>query len=62
MLKSKLVNMKKCVRTLNNGTDVLDQILEIGEKKAIEFNYNSMNKKFKILTKKFVAPERKLSF
>ncbi|KAI5397466.1 hypothetical protein KIW84_063330 [Lathyrus oleraceus] len=45
LLKSKLDNMIKFVRMLNNGFDMLDDITEIGEKKAIGFDYSSMNKK-----------------
>lgn len=40
---------------LNNGSDMLDEILYIGEKsknmRDMWFDYSSMNKKFKILTK-----------
>lgn len=64
LLKSKLNNMSKSVCMLNNGYDMLYEILEVGEKsrnmKAIRFDYSSMNKKIKILTKKFVSPEKKI--
>lgn len=44
---------------LNNGSNMLDDILEIREKKTIWFDYNSMNKKVKFPTNKFVAPKKK---
>lgn len=52
LLKSKLDNMTKSLRMLNNGSNMLDEVLEIGEKKAIVLDYISMNKKVKITTKK----------
>lgn len=58
LLKSKLDNMNKYVSMLNSGSNMLDEILEIGEKKAIGFDYSSMNKKVKFPNKKFVAPEK----
>lgn len=54
--------MTKSVRMLNNGSDMLDEILEIGEKKFVGFDYSSMNKKVKVPTKKFVDAEKKQSF
>ncbi|KAI5436706.1 hypothetical protein KIW84_022998 [Lathyrus oleraceus] len=47
---------------LNTGSNMLDEILEIREKKAMGFNYSYMNNKFIFLTKKFVAPEKKNEF
>lgn len=48
LFKSKLENMKY-VRMLNNGYDMLDEILEVWEKpknmKAIGFYYNYMKKR-----------------
>lgn len=62
LLKSKLNNMTKYARMLNNGSNMLDEILEIGGKNSIDFNYISMNKKVKIHTKNLVAPEKKIEF
>lgn len=45
LLKSKLDNMTKYVCMLNNGSDMLDDILEIGDKKTIRFDYSFINKK-----------------
>lgn len=59
LLKSKLDNMTKFVLMFNNGTNMLDEILKIGEKKAIGFDYSYMNKRINIPTKKFVSPENK---
>lgn len=54
--------MTKPICMLNSSYDMLDEILEIGEKKAIDFDYSSMNKKVKFLTKKFVAHVKKTEF
>lgn len=62
LLKSKLKNMTKYVRMLNNGFNMLDGILEVGEKKAIGFDYSFKNKKVKVPTKNFVATEKKYEF
>lgn len=62
LLKSKLDNMIKFVCMLNNGSDMLYEITEIREKKAIGFDYSSMNKKVKFHTKKFVAPKKKIDY
>lgn len=62
LLKSKLDNMTKFVCMLNNGSNMLGEMLEIEKKKAIGFDYNSMNKKVKISTKTFVNPENKTDF
>lgn len=62
LLKSKLGNMTYFVHMLNNGSDILDEILEIREKKAIGVDYSSMNKKVKFPSKRVVAPEKKSRF
>lgn len=66
MLNSNLENMIKFVRMLRNGSDMLDEILEIGKMsrnmKPIRFNYNSMNKENKVSTKNFVPLRRRMSF
>lgn len=66
LLKSKLENMTKFIRMLNNGSDVLDEILDVGNMsrnmKGIRFDYNFMNKGIQIPTKKFVSPENKTKF
>lgn len=62
LFKSKLDNMTKYVCMMNNGYDMLDEILEIEEKKDIGFDYNSMNKKIEFPTKKFTTPENKIGF
>lgn len=60
LLKSKVDNMTKHVCMLNNSSDMLDKILEVGKMsrnmKGIRFDYISMNKGIKIPTKKFVSP------
>jgi len=62
----KLENMTKHVRMLNNGYNVLDEILQVGKTsgnmKGIGFDYGTMNKEIKIPTKKFVSPEKKTEF
>lgn len=51
---------------LNNGSDTLDEILEVEQKsrnmKDIRFDYSSMNKKVKIPNKKFVSSKKKTKF
>lgn len=47
LLKTKLDNIIKYVCMLNNGADMLYEILEIREKKDTGVDYNSMNKKLK---------------
>lgn len=49
--------MTKLVHTLDNDTDMLDEILEIGENNDISFKY--INKMVKIPTKKFFGPKKK---
>lgn len=57
--------MTKFVYMLNNDSDMLDGILEVGENsmnmKAIGLEYSSINKKVKVTTKKFVLLRRRLS-
>ncbi len=66
LLNSKLENMTKFVRMLNNGSNVLDEILQVGKSsgnmKGIGFDYGIVNKEIKISTKKFVSPEKKTEF
>lgn len=66
LLNSKLENMKKYICRLNNGWDMLDEILEVGKMsknmKAIGFDYNFMNKEVEIPTKKFVPQMKKNQF
>jgi len=63
LLNSKLENMTKYVRMLNNGFNVLNKILQVGKTsgnmKAIDFDYDIVNKEIKIRTKKFVYLEKK---
>lgn len=47
---------------LKSGFDILDEILDIRKKKVIGFDYSSMNKRVKIMTKKFVSLEKKTEF
>jgi len=66
LLKSKLEKMTKYVRMLNNGSNVLDEILQVGKSsgnmKGIGFDYGIVNKEIKIPTKKYVPPKRKAEF
>jgi len=66
LLNSKLENMTKSVRMLNNGSNVLDKILQVGKTsrnmKGIGFDYETVNKEIKISTKKFVSPEKNIEF
>ena len=59
-LNSKLENLTKSEYMLKNGPNMLDVMT--GNMKVVGFDYNSMNKKSKIITKKFVAPENKIEF
>jgi len=51
---------------LNNSSNVLDDILQVGKTsgnmKGIGFDYDTVNKEIKIPTKKFVSPEKKTEF
>jgi hypothetical protein len=55
--------MTKFVRMLNYGSNVLDEILQVGKSsgnmKGIGFDYGSLNKEIKIPTKRFVPPKKK---
>lgn len=62
LLKSKLDNMIKFVRMLNNDSYMLLEILDIWENIVIGFDYSSINKRVKIPNKKFVASENKTEF
>lgn len=61
IFNSKLENMTKSVRMLNNGSDMLDEILQVGKGagnlKGIGFDYQSL--KGKSLVTKKNPPERK---
>lgn len=60
----KLENMTKFVRMLNNGSDVLDEVLQVGkvarDLRGIGFNYQSLNKQGETLVTNFIPPKRKL--
>src|ERR1044072_2480595 len=63
LLKSKLEGLNKSFRLLNNGTEVLDHILEENKKnksrKGIGFDYKSVNEEGQGSKKEFVASEEK---
>lgn len=65
-LKSQLDNMSKSIHMLNNGSEMLDEILEVEKMyrnmKGIGFESSSMNKKDKTQPKKFVPPKKKSEF
>jgi len=62
-LSFKHENMTKSIRILNNGSDMLDEILQVGKGagnlKGINFNFKSLNKQGKTLVTKFIPSERK---
>lgn len=62
LLNSKLENMTKFVRMLNNGSYVLDEVLQVGkvagDLRWICFNYQSLNKQGESLVTNFVLPKR----
>lgn len=66
LLNPELENMTKFVCMLNNGSNMLDEILEVRKMFrnviGIGFYYNSMTKETKVSTKKFVPPEKKTEF
>lgn len=66
LLNSKHENMIKFIYMFNNGSNMLDEILEVGKMsrnvKEIGFDYRSISKKSKVPTKKFVPPEKKIEF
>ncbi|MCH81188.1 gag-pol polyprotein [Trifolium medium] len=63
LLNSKLKNMTKSVRMLNKGSNILDEILEVGkmsrDMKGLGFG-NHINKEFKNVPKKTILPKKKL--
>lgn len=65
LLNLKLKNMTKFMCMLNNGTNMINEILEVGKMSrnlnGIGFESN-MNKKMKIPYKKFVLPKKKTEF
>jgi predicted RNase H-like nuclease (RuvC/YqgF family) len=62
LLKSKLTNMTKSVRMLNKGTNMLEEVLEIGkrssDKKGLGFD-NHINEEIKTIPKKTIPPKKK---
>ncbi|MCH83415.1 gag-protease polyprotein, partial [Trifolium medium] len=62
LLNSKLANMIKYVKMLNRGSDMLDEILEVGKRsgdmKGIWFD-NNIIKEIKSVPKKTVPPKKK---
>ena len=60
LLSSKLENRTKCIRMLNNESDMLDEILQVGKEagnlKGIGFNYQYQNKQGKNSVTKFIPP------
>lgn len=65
LLTSKLENMAKSVRMLNNSFDVLDKVLQVGKVagnlRRIGFNYQSLNKQGETPVTNFVPPKGSLS-
>ena len=63
LLKSKMGGLNKSFRLLNNGTEVLDHILEENKKnksrKGIGLDYKSVNEEGQESKKEFVASEEK---
>ena len=66
LLTSKLDNMTKYVRMLNNGSHMLDEILQVGNGsrnlKGVGFVYQSLKKQGETFMTKFVPPESKTEF
>lgn len=66
LLTSKLYNMTKSVRMLNNGSDMLDEILQVdkgsGNLKGVGFDYQSLKKQGGTSMTRFVSPESKIEF
>ena len=56
-------NMTKSIRILTNGSDMLDEILQVGKRagnlKGINFNFKYLNKQGKTPVTKFIPSERK---
>ncbi|MCH95552.1 gag-pol polyprotein, partial [Trifolium medium] len=63
LLNSKIEHMRKQVRMMNNVTDMLEEILEVGQKsgkkKGIDFDYQPMNTQKQKPAKDFVPSEGK---
>lgn len=62
MLNFKLDNITKFIHVLNNGTNTLYEILEVGERKVIGIDYSGMNKNIKTPSKKCVPPKKKTEY
>src|ERR1044072_5227009 len=66
LLKSKLEGMNKSLRMLNNGSNVLDEILKAGKKgrsmKGLGFDSESTNQEGQNTGRKFVSPEKQTSY
>lgn len=66
MLNSKLENMTKPICILDNGSDMLDEILKVGKMsknlKGIGFDPMSTSKKDTKHPKKYVPPKNKSEF
>ena len=66
MLDSKLKGINKSLRMLNNGSNILYEILEEGEKgrsmKGIGFNYKNTNPESQSTKMDFVAPKKQTEF
>lgn len=66
LLNSKHENMTKYVRMLHKGSNMLDEILEVGKMyrnvKGIWFDCRSMGKDSKVPTNMFVLPEKITEF
>lgn len=62
LLTSKHDNMTKVVRMLNKGSNVLDEVLQVGKVagglRGIGFNYQSLDKQGERFMTKFVLPKR----
>lgn len=58
-MNSKIEHITKYVCMLNSGFDILDEILDIGEKKVIGINFK---KEVKTLPKKTMAHEQKRKY
>src|ERR1044072_3111196 len=66
LLNSKLEGMNESLRMLNNGSNILDEILKDGKKgrsmKWIGFDYKSTSEEGKNTAKMFVSPEKQTEF
>ena len=62
LLSSKVQNKTKFIRMLNNWSDMLDEILQVGKRtgnlKGIWFNYQSLNKLGKTPVTKFIPSKK----